>query len=437
MISFRWLAALSLAGLGCTGNAADQRPNFVVVLSDDHRWDAIGAAGHANIVTPVMDALAHDGVYFRQAITSVSQCHPVRASLLTGLPAFRHGVYSTKHAAPGVADTLCRRPTVASLLRDGGYRTVLVGKWHLPSPPWSCGFGSVRTWLPEGGTGYRDPELVHERGEHEIIPGFTQEILAEDAVGFLRSEEARVGPFLLWLGFTAPHFPYEPNPERIQVLHAGRGAEWRHYHEAVSHLDEQLGRVLAALRENGLDERTVVVLLGDNGHMMGERGLGGPDSRSNVKQVPYEGSLRVPFVMKGPGLPRALVSDLPVSSLDLPPTLLALAGLTPPTDWPGRELTAALAGRIAIQETFAEWSDEESAQFRDVAFRAVRTPTRKLILWKEPAKPDEFYDLAADPAEAHNLATDPDRQQEVRELRRKLRAWMEGNGDPALGWPPH
>lgn len=141
--------------------------------------------------------------------------------------------------------------------------------------------------------------------------------------------------------------------------------------------------------------------------------------------------------MKGPGLPRALVSDLPVSSLDLPPTLLALAGLTPPTDWPGRELTAALAGRIAIQETFAEWSDEESAQFRDVAFRAVRTPTRKLILWKEPAKPDEFYDLAADPAEAHNLATDPDRQQEVRELRRKLRAWMEGNGDPALGWPPH
>ncbi len=134
MIGLRRLAALSLLGLGCTGKAADQRPNFVVVLSDDHRWDAIGAAGNANIVTPVMDAMARDGVYFRQAITSVSQCHPVRASLLTGLPAFRHGVYSTKYAAPGVADTLCRRPTVASLLRDGGYRTVLVGKWHLPSP---------------------------------------------------------------------------------------------------------------------------------------------------------------------------------------------------------------------------------------------------------------------------------------------------------------
>jgi N-acetylglucosamine-6-sulfatase len=142
-------------------------------------------------------------------------------------------------------------------------------------------------------------------------------------------------------------------------------------------------------------------------------------------------------VLQGPGLPRGSVSDLPVSSLDLPPTLLALAGLTPPTDWPGRELTAALAGKIAIQETFAEWSDEESEQFRDLAFRAVRTPTRKLILWKEPAKPDEFYDLSADPAEAHNLATDPDHQQELRELRRKLEAWMERNTDPALSWPAH
>ncbi len=354
-------AALLLGTLGCDGPAErDTRPNLVVVLSDDHRWDALGAAGNPAVVTPVMDDLARNGVYFRQAITSVSQCHPVRASLLTGLPAHRHGVYSNQHQAPGIAETLCRRPTVASLLREAGYRTVLVGKWHLPPPPWECGFDEARTWLPEGGTHYRDPELVSGSShESASVAGFTQEIFTGEAVDFLRSEAARSGPFLLWLGYTAPHFPYEPNPERIEALYAGKSDEqllppgfprgvpandWRHYDEAVSYLDEQVGTLLATLEETGLAQQTVVVLLGDNGYMMGERGVGGPGSRSNGKQVPYESSLRVPFVLAGPGLPEAQVSDLPVSGLDLPPTLLALAGLRVPDGWAGRDLLAALAG---------------------------------------------------------------------------------------------
>ncbi|HEV7516152.1 MAG TPA: sulfatase-like hydrolase/transferase, partial [Thermoanaerobaculia bacterium] len=426
------------------------RPNLVVVLSDDHRWDALGAAGNPAVLTPVIDLMAREGVYFRQATVSVSQCHPVRASLLTGLPAYRHGVQSIQHQAPGANETLCRRPTVASLLRDAGYHTVVVGKWHVPPPPWECGFDEVRTWLPEGGTSYRDPELV--RGishEHETVAGFTQEIFADDALDFLRGETARTGPFLLWLGFTAPHFPYAPNPERIGALYAGRRDEellppafprgvpandWRHYDEAVSHLDEQLGRLFAVLKETGLAERTVVVLLGDNGYMMGERGIGGPGSGSDGKQVPYESSLRVPFVLWGPGLPKALVSDLPVSSMDLPPTLLSLAGLPVPDSWPGRDLVAALAGKLAIREAFAEWSDEESEKFGRLAFRAVRTPTHKLIFWKDPARGDELYDLVADPAEAHNLAALPAAQEVLRDLRSRLFAWMQRNGDPALSW---
>jgi arylsulfatase A-like enzyme len=203
----------------------------------------------------------------------------------------------------------------------------------------------------------------------------------------------------------------------------------------VSYLDEQLGRVLAALAETGLAGRTVVVLLGDNGYMMGERGIGGPDAGANGKQVPYESSLRVPFVMLGPGLPKGLVSDLPVSSLDLPPTLLALAGLTPPGSWPGRDLTAALAGRLQIQEAFAEWSAEESPTSGRLPFRAVRTPTHKLIHWKDPARGEELYDLAADPAEAHNLVADPAAQEVLHDLRARLLAWMQRNADPALAWP--
>jgi len=434
-----------------TSPAVPSRPNLVVVLSDDQRWDALGAAGNPAVITPVMDGMARDGVYFRQATVSVSQCHPIRASLLTGLPAWRHGVYSTKFQAPGVAETVCQRPTVASLLRDAGYHTVLVGKWHIPAPPWKCGFDEVRTWLPEGGAEYRDPDLV--RGvstEHKSVPGFTQEIFADDALEFLHGKAAQTGPFLLWLGFTAPHAPYKPNPERIQALYAGRSEEalrppgfphdvaandWRHYDEAISSLDEQLGRLLKTLQETGLAERTVVVLLGDNGYMMGERGIGGPGSGPDGKQVPYESSLRVPLILLGPGLPKKLVSDLPVSSMDLPPTLLSLAGVPVPASWPGRDLTAALAGKLEIGEAFSEWSDEQSEKFGNLAFRAVRTPTHKLIVWKDPARSAELYDLAADPAEAHNLIADPAAQEMLRDLRSRLTAWMRRNGDPALSWP--
>ena len=448
--SLLWTLALLLSG--CAGLAPrDPRPNFVVVLSDDHRWDALGAAGNPAVITPVMDRMARDGVYFRQAIASVSQCHPVRASLLTGLPTFRHGVYSIQSQAPGVEETLCRRPTVASLLRDAGYRTVTAGKWHVPAPPWECGFDEVRSWLPHGNADYHDPEMAHGvSDELKTVAGFTQEIVADEAVDFLRGAAARNKPFLLWVGFTAPHFPYEPNPERIQALYAGKSDEellppgfprdvaandWRHYDEAVSHLDEQLGRLLATLQETGLAENTVVVLLGDNGYMMGERGIGGPGSRANGKQVPYESSLRVPFLLQGPGLPKALASDLPVSSLDLPPTLLALAGLPVPDSWPGRDLLKALAGKLTVGEAFAEWSDEESERFGDLAFRAVRTPTHKLIRWKDPARGEELYDLAADPAEAHNLIGDPATQEVLRDLRSRLSAWMQSNEDPALSWP--
>ena len=458
-------AALSLlSSLGCASGGADrapassaaiparaeERPSFLVVLSDDHRWDALGAAGNPSIVTPVMDRMAREGIYFRQATVSVSQCHPVRASLLTGLPSFLHGVYSTKVQAPGVAETLCRRPTVSGLLRDAGYRTVLVGKWHVPGRPAECGFDEVRTWLPEGGSDFRDPDLVRGgSSEHERVPGYTQEIFADDAIAFLKGETARERPFLLWLGFTAPHLPYLPNPERIQALYAGRSDEqllppnfprdvaandWRHYDEAVSHLDEQLGRVLAALHETGLAERTVVVFLGDNGYMMGERGLGGPGSGADGKQVPYESSLRVPFLLEGPGLPKALASDLPASSLDLPPTLLSLAGVPIPPTWPGRDLRAALAGKQEIAEAFAEWSDETSEKFGALAFRAVRTPSHKLIVWKDPKKGEELYDLQADPAEAHNRIADPQAKAILADLRGRLRSWMERNGDPALGW---
>ena len=184
------LALLGVVMLGVrveAGTADSVRPNVVVLLSDDHRWDALGAAGNPSIITPVMDSMVRDGVYFRQATVS----------LLTGLPSFQHGVYSTKLLAPGTAESLCWRPTVSGLLREAGYRTVLVGKWHLPPPPWECGLDEVMTWLPEGGASYQDPDLVRGTSQqHGPVSGFTQEIFTDDALRFLRSKEAQAAPFL-------------------------------------------------------------------------------------------------------------------------------------------------------------------------------------------------------------------------------------------------
>ena len=443
----------SLAAPGPSG-ASERPPNIVLITSDDHRWDALGAAGNPAVRTPVLDALAREGVHFEQATVSVSQCLPVRASLLTGLAAHTHGAYSHHHQAPEAAQpgAFSALPTVPGLLRDAGYATVLVGKWHLSSDPWRVGFSDVRTWLPTGGELFRDPRLSRgESREREVVHGFTQEIFADSAIDFLGSEAAQGRPFLLWLAFTAPHAPFAPNPERIEALYrdapdaelpppgfpAGiQSGDWRSYYAAVSHLDEQVGRVLAALPAAGLDRSTVVVFLGDNGFMMGERGIGATGAAGKV--VPYESSIRVPLIVRAPGLQGfSGASELLVSALDLPPTLVELAGLEPPAAWPGRSLLPALRSREAqgFDDAFSEWADEKSQRFGHLAHRLVRTRDHKLIVWKDPDRPNELYAWRSDPREERNLAGRPGTAALEADLLRRLRTWLEKTADPARHWP--
>lgn len=233
----------------------------------------------------------------------------------------------------------------------------------------------------------------------------------------------------LFAGFLFVLLPFGSGKEPVPAN------DWRHYNEATSFLDEKVGRVLQALETAGLDEETIVVFMSDNGYMMGERGIGGPGSGPNGKTVPYESSIRVPLILRGPGVPGDPgPSDLPVSSLDLPVTLLSLAGAPIPEDWPGRDLLAGLAGEISIEEAISELSDEESEIFGPLAFRSVRTPETKLIDWKNPDRQDELYDLTADPREGRNLIDAPAWQETAADLRDRLRSWIEATGDPALGW---
>jgi arylsulfatase A-like enzyme len=446
----RTIPALFALGLAFSAPAtradAPPKPNIVFITSDDHRWDALGAAGNPVIHTPALDRLAARGIYFRQATTYVSQCHPIRATLLTGLPVHQHGAFSVQRqsAEASKPDAFRNLPTVPGLLRDAGYHTLLVGKWHVAADPWLTGFSEVKTWLPGGGADYQDPELARGNSrELSKLKGSTQQIFADDAIDFVRSAAAKGKPFFLWLAFTAPHFPLAPNSPESAKLYAGKSLselappqpskdipieDLRHYYEAVSDLDRQVGRVMAALEEAGLAESTAVVFLGDNGFLIGERGTG--------KVVPYEASIRVPLIVSSPG-GKALAgpSDLPASSLDVPVTLVELAGLRPPSTWPGRELLGAVRRdpKNGLEDAFTVWADEENERWP--AYRLVRTVRHKLVVWKDPAKPGELYDLAADPAETNNLYSLPEVRDARRDLEARLRAWMERTQDPARKWP--
>lgn len=428
--------------------ASPPRTNLVFITSDDHRWDALGAAGNAAIHTPALDRLAARGIYFRQATAHVAQCLPVRGTLLTGLAVHQHGEVSHEHAVPedGKPDRIHSLPTVPRLLREAGYRTVLIGKWHLAANPWQSGFSEVRSWLPAGGADYQDPLLA--RGNSRRLrktKGNTQRIFGDEAVRFVRSAAAREKPFFLWLAFTAPHVPMEPNSAASRRLYAdktpaelrppgftgGVASDWRPYYAAISDLDREVGRLQAALEESGLAPSTAVVFLGDNGHMMGQRGIGADGGRGKV--VPYEASIRVPLIVAGAQGP-AGPSDLPASSLDLPVTLLRLAGIEPPAAWPGRDLLAARRDpENGLEDAFTEWADEKGDRWPP--YRLVRTPSHKLIVWKDPAKPVELYDLAADPAEETNLYGRPEVGALQRDLEARLQAWMERTEDPARQWP--
>ena len=449
--------ALALAGLAgwsraeegpaaVAAAAAGQRMNVLLVLSDDQRWDMLGAAGNKVIHTPHLDRLAQEGVHFQECVTAISLCIPSRASLLTGLPANKHGFYGNAQLRKALP--FDQIPTLAGTLKNAGYHTVMAGKWHSLPVPWTMGFTDVRSWLPKGSTVYLDPELCEGQStDKKPRKGYTNELFAEDIAAFLKSKEAAERPFFAYLALTAPHGPSAPNRAHLVKPYLGRtdkelappglpqdameikAGDWPEYYSAACTADEGLGRALMALDDAKLADNTVVIFLSDNGYMMGSRGLHG-------KVVPYEESIRVPLLVRWPGR-RGFTgpSTAQVSSLDVSATILAAAGVRPPADWPGRDLRPALQDRAApgFEVSFADYCDndiEGRAQFR-----MARTRTHKLIRWERQDLADEFYNLAQDPHETKNLIDSPAEAKALAELTRQLEANMERTGDYARGWP--
>jgi len=440
------VTGLLLTGLlpGRVCAAAINPPNMIFVLTDDHRWDALSAMGHPFLQTPHLDRLANEGILFENAFVTTSLCSPSRASFLTGQYAHTHGVV-TNHTP---WDN--RNVTFLERLNAAGYETAFIGKWHMPGDglPALRGVDRFVSFTREGGQGvYYDCPLVID-GVETARPGrYITEDLTDLALDFITRERRK--PFCLYLSHKAVHFGFRPPPHLkgryrdVDLKLPPESDPWipctnghpfvgaifpldflyRNYCETVVSVDEQVGRLLAALDAMDIAENTIVIYAGDNGHFWGEHGL-------YDKRLAYEESIRIPFIVRYPGLIRdpGRRARQMVLNIDLAPTLLELAGIVPPAAMQGRSLVpiledAATPGRTA-------WLYEHFPVFPIPipGITAIRTANYKYVEYQEDLRPRELFDLTKDPREQTNLIQTPAGMTQADILKRELERLKQETG---------
>lgn len=441
-------------------NPGSPRPNILLVIADDHRADAVGAFGHPVVRTPTLDALARAGTSFRRATIMgglmPAVCAPSRASVLTGRNVFRADARPALERGPhfevGIPADAC---TLPERFRAAGYETFFTGKWHNDPAALLRSFESGRNIFHGGMCDHtavpvRDLEEIRRGRPAETGTGFSTELFCGAAEAFLRSR-GRGRPFFACVALTSPHDPRTPPAEyrawydaatlplpgnfapahgfdngeltvrdELLVSRPLRPAVVRHhladYYGMISHHDAWVGRVLAALADTGQAENTLVAYLSDHGLALGSHGLFG-------KQNLYEPSVRVPFLLRGPGVPAGRRCDALVYSLDLYATLCDLAGVEAPGGLESRSLRPLLAGETSAGR------DHLCSVYMDCQ-RMVTDGRWKLIVYRvNGLERNQLFDLQQDPDECHDLAMNPVHRPRIAALRARLRAWQETNGD--------
>jgi len=393
------------------------RPNFLFIMADDLGWADLSCYGREDYETPRLDALAASGMKLTHAYANSAVCTATRVAFMTGRYQYRIPI--------GLEEPLQLRdiglepdhPTIASLLRDAGYRTTLVGKWHLGGLPKYCPLksGFETFWgIRGGGVDYFTHELNGELdlwdGEVTVDRvGYLTDLLAEQAVEVLEDYAGQDAPFFLNLNFTAPHWPWtgpededesarlaakwdDPQDEDTMPIQHWDGGTNATYGAMMRNLDENVGRVLDALESLGLADNTVVVFTSDNG---GER-FSKPWPFVGKKTELLEGGLRVPCLVRWPGVtPAGSESEAQVMTMDWLPTFLAAAGGAQSPDHPsdGMDIRPALGGD-AIPERTLFW------RFANHDQKAARRGNRKYYSSGANAF---LFDVVADPMERANL----------------------------------
>jgi len=378
-------------------------PNLLLVTIDTLRADRLGSYGYAQASTPVLDGLARRGARFENAVASVPVTGPSHATILTGLYPPVHGVRDNV-----VFPLDPRHPTVAALLKKRGYRTgAFVSGYPVAA---SFGFGQGFDHFSED---FHEARAAGqggaERPANEAV---------DAALAWLTRGDAR--PFFVWLHLYDPHSPYKPPPPYDAMF------KDRPYDGEIAFTDAQLGRLLDWLKASGHEEDTLVAMVADHGESLGEHG-----EVTHVILI-YQATLRVPFILAGPGVTPGGVVASRVGTVDLLPTALGLLGFDPPPGLPGLDLRLALKGdRLPPQPLYAE-SLFGRLNCRWSSLRAWIQEDWKLI---EGGKP-ELYDLAEDPSESRNRASDdPARVRRMREALRAAVQRMTPGGDTAKANP--
>ena len=441
----------------CASASADERPNIVLILADDLGWSDLGCYGADLIETPHLDRLAAESVRFTQAY-AMPVCSPTRAALMTGRHAARVGMTIwSEGSLQGPTDRKLLQArshhnlphsetTVARYLQDAGYLTALVGKWHLGDAdhyPETHGFdvniggthwGAPRTfWWPYRGSGRFGPEYRYVPHLEFGKPGeYLTDRLTDEALGIIDQADDR--PFFLFLSHHAPHTPIEAKPEDVSYFESKRRPEMHHqnsiYAAMVKSLDESVGRVLERLKQQDLDQNTIVIFASDNG------GFIGVDSRAE-QEIPvtsnfplrsgkgscYEGGIRVPLMIRWPGVTTShSVCDEPVVVMDLVPTLLNAADVSLPDDvildgvnlHPQLKDPAATLGRDAVFFHYPHYYATTTP------VSAIRAGDWKLLEYLEDNRV-ELFNLKNDPGETADLTGD--QVAKTTELRDRLQNW--------------
>jgi len=427
---------------------AAKKPNLLVIFTDDQTFQAIGY-NNPQVQTPQLDALAKRGLIFDNAYVASPICAASRASMMSGVFPQQHGVIALNHKRFRTYQTSGKRAdqTLARQLNQAGYHTGFYGKSHL-GPPTSYGFA-----------------VGDQRGAYDDKPTF------EKATAYLDAHLADAKPFFLWLAPRQPHVPLLPDgqwldlypegklalpenyrlePRQISLNNQGipgqhfyRDSNYRKnhrdlpagpprdvetmrefiraYYAVISHFDHQIGQLVAKLQSLGFLENTVIVFLSDNGYHLGSHGLGN-------KITMHEESVRVPMFMVGPGVPAGVRTSALVSSLDVYPTLLELAGVRDlPKHLMGRSLVPILKDPQAEVRTtvFSERVGVGGAAGQ--GHRMARTKRWKCIL--TDTNEEYLFDQQNDPSELRNRIDDPELKPVADELRRELGKWMQQIGD--------
>ncbi len=441
----------------------DQRPNILLCITEHHRWDALGIAGHPVLQTPYLDQIAAQGVHFRSAYTACPVCIPARRTLMTGQKPSSHGVLMNYH-------TMLEGPTLPGELSKAGYQTHLVGKLHLWPMRKLYGFDSSRwadaphssnppndyeRWLARQGVTTPEAGIAHGMSVngYPVRPYHMDERFhftnwcASEAVDFLETRDPTV-PFFLKVSFHQPHQPLTPpqcyydrymgmdlpepwvadwariydEPQRglpvdawrfwptERVLKQYRAAYWG----CIDHIDNQIGRILRKTPRN-----TIIVFTGDHGEMLG-------DHQWIRKRSPYEGSAHIPMLMRFPdsmGLQQRVAPEEPVELMDIMPTLLEAAGVDIPDTVDGSSLLALLRGE-------GKWRDYQHGECSAVptlnSGQQYLTDGKVKYAWFPGMGKEQFFDLDRDPQEMQDLAEAPERAEEMARWRSRLIKELEG-----------